>query len=719
MMRDFRYLNDERQPTTEEQSFGGTQARYSYASYPASQSSKGRSGSKRKKTIKKVIGAVLITGVVLLLGMTPFLLGWAQAIEREGRAGAEALEQAVHSLSVGDATQAKEQFARAETFFLSARERIGVFGIIFDLGRYIPGASRPASGKNLIEAGAHLARAGSEAGIVIGFFLEPKTNPSGTEESRPLLRLLLQSDPVLERVARELKEASEALARVDVEDVPDDKRAALEEIRETLPQVTALLDGYLKRTPLFEELLGAAGPRKYLFLFQNNQELRPTGGFIGSYARLDLTDGVIKRFFIDGIFNPDGQLKENIVPPKPIQKVSAGWSLHDSNWFPDFPTSAEKAIFFYEKTGGPTVDGVVTITPTLLGKLLELTGPIPLPEYGVTISAENFIPVVQEEVEVKYDREENQPKKILSDLAQEIFARLLIVPSLEHFRGVAEAVVEGLNERHIILYSRQPETQALLDEAGWSGRVLTAPHNFLMVVHSNINGYKTDGVIDDSINHISEVQADGSIIDTVSITRHHRGGNTPYTWWNKVNANYLRVYVPLGSTLLSAEGMTREFPPAPLDYDALAFRRDDDVIREERSIVIDETSGTRIGEESGKTVYGNWVYVSPGESVTVTYRYMLPLRLSPMTLKQGEPNGYSVLYQKQSGTSGASLLGKVIFPKDIEPVWQTGKNLVRYERTWQYSTTLEENRFYGWALSPRAAPLSLPSSLQNLSFSWW
>jgi len=101
---------------------------------------------------------------------------------------------------------------------------------------------------------------------------------------------------------------------------------------------------------------------------------------------LTIDQGAIKSLFVDGIFNVDGQLHEKIIPPRPIQKISTAWSMHDANWFADFPTSAQKIQWFYEKTGGPTTDGIISLTPTLIERLLGLTGPIPMPEHDVLLS---------------------------------------------------------------------------------------------------------------------------------------------------------------------------------------------------------------------------------------------------------------------------------------------------------------------------------------------
>lgn len=596
---------------------------------------------------------------------------------------------------------ATRHFASAEQSFARAEATLSFPGsILIDATRFIPGLSRLASGKHAIEAGRHFAQAGQPLSkLVEDLSLSKEAYAQGEKIS--LLDLLTQSKEPLNQARVSLEQASEELSLVRLSDIPKERQEKFLSVRTALPTLLSLLSGFEKNEQLIHELLGGNGPRTYLFLLQNNHEMRATGGFIGTYALLDVNDGVVRRFFVDGIFNPDGQLKENIIPPKPLQKISAGWSLHDSNWFPDFPTSAEKAIFFYEKTGGPTVDGVVTLTPVIMQKLLSVIGPITLPQYGLTVDAENFIPVIQEQVEVKYDKEENKPKQILADLSELLIEKVFALQDRKTLGRIAESLVEGINEKHILLYARHPETEKLIDEVGWSGRVLHTPKDYLSVIHSNINGYKTDGVIDETIKHEAEIQDDGSVIDTVTIVRTHRGGDTPYDWWNRVNADYVRVYVPKGSTLLSSEGTTWEFPPAPLDYERLGFKKDPDVEREESSMTVDPKTGVRISVDADKTVFGAWAYVSPKESVTLKYRYLLPFRVDAQAVAEEGADSYSVLFQKQAGSMGSKLISSVSFPQNLEPIWQTEPNLLPYERELRRETDLKTDVFQGIVFGSR------------------
>lgn len=566
-------------------------------------------------------------------------------------------------------------FEKSYAEFNSAHEKLdqlsaqfdGLGGILVDATKYIPYLSKVSSGSHLISAGNDISKIGLLVSEILKNADAIKTG-SGQGNSISYLSLFRDNEASIRKIAALLESAQNDLDSVNVDDIPASERSQFIEMKQMLPEVNQTVTAFLGEEKIFNDILGGNGPRKYLFLFQNNQEARATGGFIGSYGLLDIFNGRVRNFFIDGIFNPDGQLHTRIVPPTPIQKISANWSLHDSNWFPDFPVSAEKAAWFYEKTGGPTVDGVITMTPTVMQKLLEVTGPIDMPEYGIVVDKDNFIREVQYQVEVDYDKELNNPKKILSDLAPKILDKILNTRSFPEMSKALNVMVESLNEKQILIYSKNPEIENILSINGWSGEILDTPKDYLSVINTNVNGFKTDGVISENLTHKAEIQADGSIIDTLTIVRHHNGGDTPYEWWNKVNSDYMRVYVPAGARLLRAEGQTREVDSPPLDYDALGYTRDPQVQAEEDSAKIDPETGTKIYEDGGKTVFANWVYVSPKETVTVKYTYLLPFKIKLDSLHATD--AYSLLAQKQSGSPGSGFSSEIDYPAAYKIIWQ-------------------------------------------------
>lgn len=580
---------------------------------------------------------------------------------------------AIESAKGQDFLVSSDKFKEAYQNFSEMSDSLRKLGTgVISISRFIPGASKLSSGYYLTQAGKELSLAGEKVSQMATITNDLKNKSANNERQADIsvLQIFLSFEKDLNIIKGHLIEAQENLNKVKTDDIPVENQAELISLKTKLPIVIAAVDEFSANSHIGADFLGANGPRKYLFLFQNNQEMRATGGFIGSYGILDISgEGKIRNFFIDGIFNPDGQLTDMVVPPKPIQKISAAWSLHDSNWFPDFPTSAKKAMSFYEKTGGPTVDGVITLTPTVMQKLLEITGPIEMPDYEVVLTKDNFIQNIQYEVEEDYDKEENRPKKILSDLAPIILDRLAQTKDMETLLKTMNILGAAFEEKHILLYFSNQELQKIISDIGWSGELLETSNDYLSVVNTNINGYKTDGVVEEKIDQNVEILSNGDIIDTITIKRKHTGGNTQYEWWNKVNANYMRVYVPRGSTLLEVEGQTREINKDVLDYKSLGYEEDEDVKKEESQMKIDEKTGTRVYNEKNKTVFANWVYVSPQEEVTVKYKYLLPFRAD----NNQEFNSYSLLAQKQSGSLGDEFGFSLSYPSDWKDEWKSAE----------------------------------------------
>lgn len=652
---------------------------------------------KLKKSAYSFAGAAL--AVLLIIFIIPFYnksLNLKNRVLGVSTEGLSSLEAAAENIKRQDFGSSSANFQEAYKNFSQASEEMkGVGSLLAGAVRYIPVISQVSSGKNAVEAGKHLALAGESLSRVAEKLGKAGNPISSDSQSVSLLEIFQSTKKDLETASAELILAQEFLNKININDLPEEKRAGFLEVKNKLPATVSLASGFLDNSDIFIDLLGGNGPRKYLFLFQNNQEMRATGGFIGSYGLLDIKDGRVRKFFVDNIFNPDGQLKENIVPPNPIMKISAAWSLHDSNWWPDFPKSAKKATLFYEKTGGPTADGVIAITPAVMQKLLEITGPIEMPDYEVTLDADNFVAKTQYEVEEDYNKEENQPKKILADLAPIVLDKIFNGKDLDAASKSLSAVLEGLSQKHILLYSENGNLQNIISNQSWSGEILETPNDYLSVINTNINGYKTDGVIEETIKHETEIQEGGSVVDTVTVTRRHNGGDTDYEWWNKVNADYMRVYVPLDSRLLEVSGQTREFTDPPLDYNALGFKRDADIEKEEKNMSINQETGTRTYEDSGKTVFANWVYASPGETAEIKYKYLLPFKIFP---GERASASYSLLVQKQAGSAGSQLISSIKKPDDYKVIWNYPENISDGAGGIKIETDLKTDKFIGIVL---------------------
>ena len=343
---------------------------------------------------------------------------------------------------------------------------------------------------------------------------------------------------------------------------------------------------------------------------------RSTGGFIGTYGVLKTENGSIAQLKIDSIYDLDGKIYELVAAPGPFQPDIKRWGIRDANWFVDFPTSARKLLDFYEK-GEQTADGVMSFTPKIFENLLELTGPIEMKDYGVTLTAENFQEIVQYKTSIDYDVVENEPKKMLADFAPILLDRLSGF-SNETWLNFMQIMQNNLDQRHIMVYSKEAETQKIIENLGFSGKVLSTQYDYLSINNSNLGGTKTDLEIDQKANLRSKILSDGSVLNTLSITR-----TNPTT---QMNRSFVRILVPIGSDLIASEGFDND-PVHSSSADGLEM--DPDLAAWDNRI------------EAGKTEFVGWFKVDGNNEKTISLTYMLPFKVS---------STYSLLVQKQAGS---------------------------------------------------------------------
>ncbi|MDD2758064.1 MAG: DUF4012 domain-containing protein [Patescibacteria group bacterium] len=453
---------------------------------------------------------------------------------------------------------------------------------------------------------------------------------------------------------------------------------------------TALLNDLKNLSDLgtaVEEIFGGKGLRRYLVVFQNPHEIRPTGGFLGSFALLDIKDGKIVHMEIPagGAYDLQGQLDQFVEPPAPLLLSNKRWEFQDANWFPDFPASAEKMLWFYRHSRQITADGVIAVNASVLERLLAVFGPIIDEKRGLTLAADNAVATIQKVVEEGPEKEANKPKQILSDLAPQFLSYLDGVTP-EQIMPLLVNLSESLEQKEIQAYFTDTDSEETVKSFGWSGQLLptTANQDYLMVVNANIQGQKSDAEIKQTISHQAIVQDDGSVIDTVVITRSHAG--TPgEKLYGQTNIDYIRVYTPLGSELISAGGFV--WP------DERKFRAPDSwttkdvwLNQMEKEIGFDERTGTRLTEEFGKTVFGNWLILEPGETRQIQFTYRLPGKVfaptapteknifNELVKEDYQTSRFQLIAQRQSGQE-SSFESQIIYPALWHPSWNEGAEM--------------------------------------------
>lgn len=431
--------------------------------------------------------------------------------------------------------------------------------------------------------------------------------------------------------------------------------------------------------PIIEKIFIPAQTKVYLLLFQNNMELRPTGGFIGSYAILSVLQGKVLDFSIHDVYTADGQLKGHVEPPYAIRKYleQPNWFLRDSNFDPDFSASAIQAAWFLQKEMGTSVDGVIGINLFFVQSLLKILGPLSLTDFNQElITSENFFFKAHLYTQKNFFPGSSYKKDFLTSVSSELQERILRGKNVPWFE-VLHALKTALDEKNLLLYSVAPEIQEEVERAGWGGRLVdvkcisNAPEkndlallllktcypDYLSVVEANLGVNKVNYFIDKSVLVDKRFIGDGLISTT--LTLNYENKSIPEIYSGGFYKNYLRLIVPQGSRLLS---LTLNGVPIP----------------------VTETSIEKYGFD--KTVFGFLVTIAPGNQAVVKTTYTLPRNFTY------NANSYQFFWQKQAGdktspliltinTSGSRFLNPVNFKptskKDQEILYTTDTQVDR------------------------------------------
>ena len=646
----------------------------------------------------------------LLLGSLSTTAALARLPETQHMVMASAARGAADLAAAGSAaananfTEAANHFADAAERFQEAQNSLHQIPSLLQLvASVVPTRPSLTSGQEMLRGGSALSRVGQTVAEALVFF-QTHNPPLATDQPSSAAELWRHIETAAVKVLPDLEEAEQSLGRVLMADLPSPYRQPFTELRSLVPLGRSAVEQLVAVRSVVSDVLGFAAPRRYLVMFQNNNELRPSGGFMGSFAVLEVSQGSISIIKVPagGTYDLQGSLIPRVVAPEPLQLVKARWEFQDANWWIDWPTSAQKIAWFYEQAGGESVDGVVAVDTTLIERLLQLTGPVDLPEYGLTITADNFTSEIQQEVELRYDRTMNRPKQVIADLAPSLLARLENI-SQRNALPLAELVVAGFSEKHLLIYRSDPVAESQLHELAWDGALATLPAgtDTLAVVHTNIAGGKTDGVIADRVQHRVTLTPDGRSLVTVNVERVHTG-HRGELFTGVRNVDFLRLYVPLGSRFVQATGFT---PPSPALFKVPAadLAPDQDLARISGWPARDPASGVVRYDELGRTVFAGWLMVDPQMSATVELAYELPWRWSTRSLGS-RPSWltyfsnlnsvfeYEFLWEKQPGTRQAYLEHSVVSTQPFN-ILRASAGVRPVANGWSFIQTLTRSVF--------------------------
>lgn len=602
--------------------------------------------------------------------------------------------------------EGETKFGEAEQLLAEARSELaGALATAKTVLEVVDLTGTVKSGDRILRAAEAIARAGQH----FARGAEPLVNGVDAEGSN-FMSALSDSLEEMRAAAAEIDAADANLNTVNDVFLPNELKQQVSETKNAVAKIKKPLDLLVNQGDWLLTLLGSKRERQYLILFENNNEQRPTGGFIGSIGLVNVDRGIIETVDVQTVYDPDGQMKDYIAPPEPLRRITNRWYLRDVNWFADYSVSAAKAADFFEKEGGPTVDGVIAMTPEVVKELLKITGPIEVPAYGVTVGADNFVALTQDQVTYSYDREVNKPKQFLADLTPLLMNKVFTGAGQNNLQAMS-ALAKMIQEKQLLVYMKDGAEQQRLDEMGGSGTWPQAEPGFLSVINANIGGHKSDQFVEQEIDYRSEVRENGEVEATVTIRRTHRGpeekiagnyreGEDPAF---KDNVIYQRVFVPKGAVLEEVRGFTPagQVPQLVEPEEIEGLSADADVAAWQQAQRQGE-NGTLIGEEAGYLYFANWIVTQPGATSVALYRYIIPqgVQMPGLINKAGR---YSVYVAKQPGDTRTQLRTEIRLPENVRVgyiVPSDGITQTDYNR-FTYRGELREDRLIGAVLESK------------------
>lgn len=464
----------------------------------------------------------------------------------------------------------------------------------------------------------------------------------GTAENRiqTAVSTMSKVTPRIDDVEKYLLEAQAEIDHVNPAHYPP--IFGLKKVHDNLSQLRTGIDGASsfigQAKPLIKvlpDLLGSKSPKKYLVIFQNDKELRPTGGFITAYSVFNLDKGVIKVERSDNIYNLDNSIYSKPQAPAILQKyLRVGTlNLRDSNLSPDFPTSMDTFSSLYDKAGAKIpVDGIIALDTNVLVSTIKILDDhveadgqtftskiVPqcdCPQVIYSLESSISTPLnldyhVTDLLAVNAGR-----KAIIGDLMYAIMQKALKSSPKVYWGPLMQDFITQVTQKHILFDLDDKGAQQGIHAVNADGKILSAQGDYLHINEANLGGAKSNLFVTKDVKQDYKVNGDGSITKTITINWKNpaaasdcnleRGG----LCLNATLQSWVRMYVPKGAKLVDGKGS---------EYAVKTY------------------------DELGKTVFDGFVLVRPQGTATMIISYKLPATI------KFDPK-LALTIQKQPGT---------------------------------------------------------------------
>lgn len=400
-------------------------------------------------------------------------------------------------------------------------------------------------------------------------------------------------------------------------------------------------------------------PVRLIILFQNNMELRATGGFPGSYATLTLANNAPIEFEVQDIYVPDGQLEGHVDPPLPIQEAfqQGFWKLRDANWHPDFQESANRVEWFFTEANYPPNDGVIGLNFTVTQKLLGITGPIHVSDLNTTVTQENIYPILQRANDTEFFAGSTKKKDTIDAFMTQLIFKLQHLSPPQYLQ-LFSLIDEQLQQKNILISVKDANLASFATLNHWDGKLnqvscdqYGCSQDYFSLFEANLGVNKSNCCVNRQVTLEKESDQNNLMTTTTTLNYQNLGPGTEYTRVAGDYKAFIRLYYPANTQIT---------PPIIEGKSYTEYIREMKALGYLHPIT---SEGYSWGEMNGLKELGMWVVVPKEKELNLSVKAISII--SPY-----QP--YSLIVQKQPGTLeqfnkySISLDGKMLFNDEIQ-----------------------------------------------------
>lgn len=593
-----------------------------------------------KFSLKTRKSKIIFTAVVLLVLLGAYTIVTSIGIYRQARLAEAKARLAMDAVKQQNIEETKNRLVdtKKELDVLSSKMKgLAVVGFIPLVGGYYNDAV------HLVNAGNH----GVEAGVIATETLIPyadllglkgeSTFVGGTAQDRIRLAVQTMSKvvPEIDKIEEKILLAKKELDEVNPNRYPEIGK--LKEVRSMLTELKTGINGAVfaveEGKPLIKalpELLGESEPKRYLVLFQNDAELRATGGFLTYYSIFRVDEGVIEVEDSSDIYELDESIPTHPSPPQIVRDYLEVNRLYirDSNLSPDFVVSMDSFLEQYENSSKEQdIDGIIALDTEVLVGAIRILGEVSAA--GLTFTAENdercdcpqVVYVLEDQISRPVNYIRTNRKGLISELMLALMNKALSSSPGQYWGPLFQQFVKDAQEKHILFYVFNKDAQGGLEALNWAGRIKEYEGDYMHINDVNLGGAKSNLFITQNLKIDYTISDDGQINKKVTIEYRNSWPHSDCDLESGglcLNArlrNFQRFYVPEGSTLNDVQGSQVEV----------------------------ETK-----EELGKTYFESFLTVNPLGKAEIIYDYTLPFKLK-------EDSILPLLIQKQPGVEAIKV----------------------------------------------------------------